>query len=151
MDWLHHPFCHPAVDFRSSEHIFTSTSVQVLTTEQDAVSLFKLKNLIHFYLHVVKSIVSPVHSSIASETGAADHGTSSSAPAPHSASTGVTSGGGAVEGDASLTMTSSTPAGDSSLLATLTALHGLAEKMFLNALNCQGKKDFAELLETVLS
>jgi len=42
-------------------------------------------------------------------------------------------------------MTSSTPAGDNSLVATLTGLHGLADKMFLNALNCQASK----LLERV--
>ena len=60
----------------------------------------------------------------------------------HSASSSSASSSlpsGVVEGDASLTMTSSTPAGDNSLVATLTGLHGLADKMFLNALNCQGK------------
>lgn len=100
---------------------------QVLTTVQDAVSLFKLKNLIHFYLHVVKSIV--VSPSTTTETTAV----------PQS-STGLTSG----PGDASSMISSSAP-GDNSLVATLSGLHGLADKMFLNALNCQASK----LLERV--
>jgi len=78
---------------------------QVLTTEQDSVSLFKLKNLIHFYLHVVKSIVV--------STPASTEGNSTSS--------------------------------ENSLSSTLETLHSLADKMFLNALNCQASK----LLERV--
>ena len=105
----------------------------MLTTEQDAVSLFKLKNLIHFYLHVVKSIVSPVHatsSPSANEQAVAAAAAVESAASPPDQS---------ASSDASLKITSSTPAGDNSLVATLNALHGLADKMFLNALNCQGR------------
>jgi len=42
-------------------------------------------------------------------------------------------------------MISSSAPGDNSLVATLSGLHGLADKMFLNALNCQASK----LLERV--
>ena len=89
------------------------------------MSLFKLKNLIHFYLHVVKSIV------IAPSTSTAAVQNPAELVVPQSSS-------GPTSGDASSTITSSSPAGDNSLVATLTGLHGLADKMFLNALNCQG-------------
>lgn len=91
---------------------------QVLTTEQDAIVLFKLKNLIHFYHHVVKSIV-----------------------IGHSLSGVATPTSGPSGAPPTLTHT----LGENSLASTLHCLHGLADKMFLNALSCQASK----LLERV--
>ena len=91
---------------------------------------------------MVKSIVAPLHSSTETSAFSSSATTDLVAPSSAAAASQLPSGA-AVESDASLTMTSSAPAGDNSLVATLTVLHGLADKMFLNALNCQGK---AELL-----
>lgn len=117
---------------------------QVLTTEQDTVVLFKLKNLIHFYLHVVKSIVvSPAPSSAPNAAAAA--ATAAAAAATSVATETVAAPSGASSsssaGDvASTTTVTSAPSGDNSIVATLGGLHGLADKMFLNALNCQASK-----------
>ena len=113
---------------------------QVLTTEQDTVVLFKLKNLIHFYLHVVKSIVvSPAPSSAPNAAAAAATAAAVAATSVTTETVAAPSSSSSAGDVASTTTVTSAPSGDNSIVATLGGLHGLADKMFLNALNCQGE------------